>query len=530
MGTVKLTSGRLAEMFETATRAFIDKIDANYHASVYVGEHQPYFAESEFAGKYLDTCVTLARYFGAVGRKADSETALTHARLVAESIIANQREDGYIGGLAEGMELHGFSVWNQGFTMLGLLAYYELTGDRRALECSERICEYNASRFMGGADICAGGNNGSQHLSFLLPLVRLARLSEKPVCRDFVRHIVNAIRASDNNFFEFESILDLRSKKGIENFVILIGILEYGEEFGDESALPACVRYWDELAATQIRENGNGTYREVWTEGGNAPRMLCFDMRPDENCVAVGWIELSLALYWRLGEAKYLDAVEVALYNHLLGALDASGCDFAYYQPNYGRRITHTDESMYKCCRYRGYSAVSHLPDMLFRRTYDALELMVYAGAEYEDETVRIVERGGYPYGGDVRLALELRGEQRLKLKLRIPPYARSYALMLDGVRLDCAAKEGFVELDLSGEGSHELSLELALELEWKYVTIDGVKRVGARYGCLLLAFEEECEDAEMISVKPESGTARLVDYASAGREREFAVWARVRE
>lgn len=534
-----LTGGRLGKMFGSAADAFLHKIDPQLHAGAYIGEHSGGFAETEFAGKYLDTSVRYCKYFKDIGRDADAALALDNAKTVVGAIIENQREDGYIGGLGEGHETEGFSVWNQAFTMLGLVSYFELTGDRAALGAAERIAEYNALIFMGGADICGGSNNGSQHLSLLLPLVRLSAYSDNGSIALFAHFIVSRIRSSDNNFLDFGSILELRSKKGIENFVILLGLLEYGERFDFPDATDACMKYWDELASTQIRENGNGTLGEVWTENGSSPRMLGEADRPDENCVAVGWIEFSLAL-WRLThEPKYLDEIERTLYNHLLGAVSEDGADFAYYQPNYGKKLNITPESMYKCCRYRGHSAVSQLPEMLFSRIGDTIFTMVYTDEDYEDEDVRIEERAVYPYGSEVSLKLKFHRECHRKLVLRVPKDVSSVEVLLDSVPLDVRPERGLITLSISAGGEHELRLSFGVEPVRKPVVVDGVDRIGFTYGSLLLAAETD-DDPAALTVDPNApiipcgegfgfriGDVKLTDYASAGRSHGFVVWCR---
>ena len=302
--------GKLGNTYNSAINELIYGKNPQIHADAYTGEHDFGFAEIEFAGKYLDTCVRVA-----VTDKDEkrAEKAFQDAKIVVRSIIMNQREDGYIGGLRVGCEKEWFSVWNQAFTIIGLCSYREAfprdTLSEAALEAARKSARYNASIFMNDTSIMNGGNNGSQHLALLLGLTRVYKLTKDERIHDFILHFVGCVESSDNNFFSFDSILDLRSKKGIENFVILIGMLEYGDLFDDLSALAACEKYWDELAETQIRKNGNGTVHEVWTDGGNKPRLVGLDENPDENCVAVGWIELSLALYQRKGGKKYIDAV-----------------------------------------------------------------------------------------------------------------------------------------------------------------------------------------------------------------------------
>ena len=167
----------------------------------------------------------------------------------------------------------------------------------------------------------------------LLPLCQLYDITKDEKCKKYILFIVERIKDSDLNFFDFENILTLRSRKGIENFVILLGILRYAALFGDEAAVTSVEKYWTQVRDTQIRNTGNGTVHELWSENGNGCMLLGAEDKPNENCVAVGWMELSLALFYIKCDVKYLNAIDKTLYNHLLASISPDGSDFAYYQP-----------------------------------------------------------------------------------------------------------------------------------------------------------------------------------------------------
>lgn len=539
--TVKLTDGILADTYRRATDYFLHKIDVNIHASAYVGEHEDMFAETEFAGKYLDTCV---RYAQTAESEEDRRTALDHARTVKDAILANQRGDGYIGGLPAGKEWNCFSVWNQAFTVIGLVAYARVTKDKDALGAACRSAEFVMEHYTHSpaAHFFDSLNLGTQHLAILVALTNLYAETKKERHAEYIRYIVRILHDSDLNFLEAEDILQLRSRKGIENFLALLGLLEYGDLFDDPAALTGCVRYWEQLKAGQIRKNGNGTLFECWYEGGNEPKKLPVQLKPNENCVAVGWMEFSAALYERTGESRYMDAIEQTFYNHLLGAIGENGADFAYYQPNFGKRITATEQSMYKCCRYRGYSAISHLPEMLFERSGDTVTFRFYGGAVYEDEGIRIEESASYPFGTGVRFTVTAKAPCTRTLRLRVPA-------AVQGARLASGAEEigkmenGYLTFTRDfTETPTAFALSFDIPLSTEDAEIDGVTCRSYTYGTVLLAAEWKDEDGEptvsRTPVKPDAGTAyshiafrvgdvTLVDYAASGRTpgTSFSVW-----
>ncbi len=539
-----LTHGFLTEIYEKCNRHFLSGIDPQLHATAYIGEHAGIaFAESEFAGKYMDICVRLYRYTG-------DALHLQHAVQVAQSAVDNQRADGYIGGYERGREWNNFSVWNQAFTMIGLLSVWEASGEEIFFAAAERCAAYIAHHFLDSRDddILNAVNNGSQHLAVLVPMAMLYAKTEKPIYRNFFEYVFDRMRHSDNNFVEFSGIFALRSKKAIENFCCLIGMEMYSA-MTDNTAIHEAVKgYWREVGETQIRETGNGSIKELWTENGNAPAFLPIEERPNETCVAVGWAELNGLLFRREQQARCLDEIERTLFNHILGSLDADCTDLAYYQPNFGKRITRTAQDMYKCCRYRGFSAIACIPEHLFWETDGTVIPMIYTNALFESEHICIREETEYPFEGKIRFTVKGEGT----LRLRIPAWCGCHTVTQNGKELTSPCRDGFVDLSGAWQGD-EIVLDLHTEQRYKKAVIDGEGHVGITYGsvvCVLLGrkTDEVLQarlDASRAPQQRERGQYRLhffadgsqsgspetleiADYASAGkanRDEEYTVW-----
>lgn len=519
MVKAKLESGIILDKYNAIRDCILNKTDCAIHVTAYEGEHEDMFAGGEFAGKFIDICVKFYLY-------TQDKTFLDKAAAVVGSVIKNQRTDGYIGGLPKGKEWLNFTVWNQAFTVYGLCSYYEVTNDKKALSAAEKCIEFIDEYFMNGGDLFDCLNDGSQHCSILLSAVKLYKITGKKTHGDFVKYILKEIRKSDNNFFGFKSVFDLRSKKGIENFIILLGMLECGD-FCDDAVL-ACERYWDELYRTQIREPGNGTNKEFWVPDGNKPQFLSIDIKPNETCVAVGWIEFSAELFKKTGKAKYIDAIEKTLYNHILGSINSDGSDFAYYQPNFGKRITETDEKMYKCCRYRGYSLFSQIPFNLYCEDDSFITPFLYTNSVYEGDGLSIKQKTNYPF--DDTVSFEISGTTDKKLKLRIPKWSGDINVSgtntwRDGDYLICELK-----------GASKISVGFDFSPILHDASIDNTKYAYVTYGPVLLSLDSGLnKNLYDMTIEPKTVFKRtdkpnyklcfegpdnlfLVDYQSAGK------------
>ena len=524
---VYLKNGILKECYEKCVAVFENVIDCNVHINAYVGEHGDGFAESEFAGKYLDCCVNFYR-------QTKNEAILNHAKRLVSGIIENQHDNGYLGGYTKENEWMSFSVWNQAFTVYGLISYYKLTKEQQALECAEKCVKNIAEHFMNEkSDILDALNFGTEHISILITLPELYRLTKNEIYLNFMEYIFNRLKNSTNNFFEFDTILNLKSKKGIENFIPLITMVMYYELKGDEEALDGAKRYWTELEATQIRRPGNGTIAEFWTAGGNTAQFLAKEIHPNETCVSVGWGEFSTILFKQTKEAKYLDALERVLFNHLIGSFDEDGTDFAYYQPNYGKRVTRTSQNSYKCCRYRGFNAISQLNDIIFHEDEKDIIPMIYTAAEYKSDELIITEETNYPF--DDHITFKISGNTDKCFKLRIPRWCKKYVLTVNDAVVETKKTDGYVNLKINDGDIISLSLNTVVKKD--RVIINDKKYVGFSYGCVVLMADSNiCDDiygaknidttfkrnlATEYNIEFDSDDLSLVDYASAGKKHE---------
>lgn len=536
--SAKLRQGILNTYYTLLKENLYDKISVKMHADCYTGEHGADFAEPEFAGKYLDICT--AYYIN----EAD-EKALSGARQIIDSIIKAQRADGYLGMYMPGLEFEGFSVWNQAFTLFGMLSYYRIKKEEDVLQSVEKCALYLAEEFKK-RDILDAENDGSQNLVLILPMAILYGITGKKEYKDFLESIKNILKNSDINLISPDSILTLRSKKGIELLAAYIGLLEYARMTDDNEIVIGAIRYWEEINSTQVRNTGGATNFEVWTKDGNKPAFLPQYVKPNENCVTVGWIEFSLELFYFTREAKYLDAVEKSLFNHLLGAVSKNYNDFCYYQPNFGKKVQGTAQSMYSCCRYRGLTLFAHMNEFLYYADDNEIIPMIYADSVFENENVKIIQTTKYPESGTIEFDITIK--KKSKLKLRKPLWCSESVIYIDGKKagLDCI--DGYYTVDLTGERIHIIyEMEMCVRIEEAQIL--GADFVSVSYGPILMASDSSMgknitdimfnkNKTKFVKAEVSDGIITLVsddftlvDYASAGLKNpqtdEFSVWIR---
>jgi DUF1680 family protein len=567
-GITKLTGGILADRCTKNTENLYLTIDPEELKQVFRETHDSWYAEPEFVGHYLTAGPLLYQHSG-------NEKVKEHYQDVVNTVLKHQREDGYLGTYHPGLEFdYTFSVWNQNFIIKGLLAQYQETGDEEILKAAMKCADYNAKTFLysDSVELLLGLNQGVQHATILEEMAHLYRVTGKKLYLEFSEYILERLENSSikvisiPNTAEFWAIPYMMGcSKGIEMFNVYFGVLNMYEITGEESYLNAAKQYWRALQNGQIRITGNGSIGEHWSHLGNTPIELTNDLRPNENCVAMGWMKFNADLSSYSGEAKYFDELEKTLYNHLMGSQAHDGHDFSYYQGNIGKKIHAKDPGMYSCCRYRGMRILAYLPGYVYSQSDKSIAVNLYTPstttAAIGGISVSIEQNTEYPRNGTVNITVTPDQEKEFALLLRKPDWCDNMTISIDGETMGTSEARGYMIVDKTWPASgSEVLVEMEMKVQQIEAKINEEARVAVKYGPLVLAIDSRygtpimstsiraMENPELVNIPisddqftPQvmfktdgkiNGQCKqitLVDYASAGSidhgVDEFRLW-----
>jgi DUF1680 family protein len=113
-------------------------------------------------------------------RTRNSRPGLDHA---ANALIETQEADGYLGTYRKADRLAlvkhaGWDVWSHKYCLIGLLSYYQYTGQRPALEASRKAADLLIATYPAKRSILQAGHHaGMAATSVLQPIVLLHRLT-----------------------------------------------------------------------------------------------------------------------------------------------------------------------------------------------------------------------------------------------------------------------------------------------------------------------------------------------------------------
>ena len=305
------------------------------------GVLEPGIWQTEFWGKYMHAAVPMAD----LAADADWKARIGES---VKTVLASQLPDGYIGNYRDDKRGDVCDVWGAKYVMLGLLHWYDSTGNRDALKGAEKLSGWVMSKFGPGRRSLGaeGPFCGLMNCSVLEPIVWLYRRTGDRRYLDYAKWIVSEL---DSNRSGPELIplslakvplkdrhADKDGHKSYEMMSCCQGLLDYYIETGDSRCFDAARSVAESVIKEELDITGGGTQCERFC--GYA-KLQTHDRRiSSETCVLITWMRLCEKLLTVTGNADWADELEKTFYNAYLAALSADGSEFSSYGALCGTR------------------------------------------------------------------------------------------------------------------------------------------------------------------------------------------------
>ena len=410
--------------------------------------------QSEFWGKWTLGAVAAYRYNG------DPEL-LDKIKRGAEAILATQQPDGYIGNYAPEARLTNWDVWGQKYTLLGLLACYDLTGDKKILEGAVRLGDYVLTQIPAKKRIVqAGLYRGMPPSSILEPMVYLYLRTMDTRYLDFAKHIVSEWETPEGpqliskaldgvpvaDRFPKQALDDgtwwvwENGRKAYEMMSCYDGLLELYKLTGQADYLKAVEMAVGNMLEEEINIAGSATASECFYHGRRHQTEPFYHTM--ETCVTMSWMKLCANLLAVTHNPLYADQIERSAYNAMLATLKEDAAQMAMYTPLEGFRQANKPQcGMHlNCCSANGPRAFVMLPQVAVTQGDNTLYVNLYgpssSKAVLNGTEILLEQRTTYPEDGQVEIVLKPRKESEFSLALRIPSWSRIVRVSVNGEAL----------------------------------------------------------------------------------------------
>lgn len=215
------------------------------------------------------------------------------------------------------------------------------------------------------------------------------------------------------------------------------GMADVAALTGDSRYIEAINRLWENVVGRKLYLTGGIGARhtgEAFGDDYELPNAEAYA----ETCAAIANVLWNQRMFLLHGDARYVDILELSLYNGLLSGISLSGDEFFYTNPLASDGKTAVNRGAIgrqpwfdcSCCPTNDVRFLASLPGYVYaadaknKTLYVNLFVAGQATVNVGGQQVRLRQETTYPWNGRVRLRVELPGKADFALVLRIPGWA----------------------------------------------------------------------------------------------------------
>jgi len=476
----EIIKGNVGAQLSKAYDNGILKQDVERLVSPFLKQTETHLWQGEFWGKWMNSAVIAYQY-------KPTAALMNMMKEAVDRLVAAQTADGYIGNYAPEARLKEWDIWGRKYCMLGLLNYYELTKDKKALIAAkkEADCLMTELRNRNVSIVALGNHRGMAASSILKPFCYLYSFTGEKQYLNFAEGIVKSWEAADgpkllskanvpvgqrfpkpdsNDWYNWK-----QGQKAYEMMSCYEGLAELYRLTGNKQYLKAVEDTWQSIMDTEINITGSGSAMEAWF-GGKAIQYAPIK-HYQETCVTATWLKLSRQLLLLTGNCKYADAIEQTFYNALLGAMRQEGAGWAKYTPLSGQRLPGSQQCNMglNCCEASGPRGLFSVPDIAVMQGKYGVTICFYMLGAYQvtspqGQKITLTQEGNYENLGEIQMSLKMPKEEEMTLSFRIPCWSTNTNVLIKNERVKGVKCGEFLNITRKWKDGDVVSLKFDMQ------------------------------------------------------------------
>lgn len=396
-------------------------------------------------------------------------------------------------------------LYNVGHLYEAAVAYYEATGERKLLDVAIKSADLIDRTFGPGATQL---KDVPGHEEIELALCRLADATGEKRYAELARHFISfrgqGVKSQSGKVFLPDGrLVEAEFAPGAYNqnhqcvecqeeavghavraVYLYCGIADVAERTGNKAYLKTLDTLWKNVVGKKLHLTGSvGARRKGESFGANYE--LPNDKAYLETCAGIGNALWNVRLFGLTGESKYMDVVELGLYNGIISGVSLGGNEFFYPNPM-------ASTGGYKRSKWFGTSCcpvnvVRFLPQvgkfayaMCDNDAYINLFIESNAKLTLKSGDVKLSQQTSYPHDGKVRISVSpSQSGAKFALNIRVPGWCvgrpvpsdlyeqikpgseADFTVKVNGKIVKAKQVKGYVVLDRSWEKGDEVEVSM---------------------------------------------------------------------
>ena len=448
---------------------------------------------------------------------------------IAEWLALTQLPDGYLNCWYIGREIDkrwsnlrdNHELYCAGHMIEGAIAYFQATGRRRLLDIFCRYVDHIAATFGTGP----GQRRGyCGHQEIELALIKLHHATGERKYLDLAAYFIDERGSQNPHYFDVEALARgddpkkywfgsyeySQSHKPVREQDKVVGhavramymyaaMADLAADLGDAALKKACEALWRDVTATRMYLTA-GLGPSASNEGFTVDYDLPNDTAYAETCASVALIFWAQRMLNLDCDGAYGDVLEQALYNGALSGLSRDGTQYFYQNPlESDGSHKRWDWHPCPCCTMNVSRLVASIGGYFYSTGPNVVAVHLYgaSGAKFavDGQEVAIAQRTDYPWSGKISIAVSPASAARFAVRLRIPGWARTHAIAVNGVpEAGARLSRGYATIDRQWREGDVIELELPMAIERIYANPSvkaDIGRVALKRGPLVYCCEE---------------------------------------
>jgi len=382
---------------------------------------------------------------------------------IVEDLVDGQTNEGYFNSYYQTVEFanrftnrNNHELYCAGHLIEGAIAYKKATGKDAFMQAMRRYADYIYEVF---TDENRDKNYRTPgHEEIELALVKLYNETKNKKYLDLSKFFIDTRGTLDGEKHTFGNwasahyaqdhapIAEQATAEGhaVRCLYMLAGAADIARECGDKKLKKACETVFENIVGKRMYVTGGigGNYAgEAFSYDYDLPNELAYT----ETCASIAMIFFCQRMYLLTGEAKYMNIVEMQLYNTVLAGISLHGDRFFYCNPlevhperrDYFTTIKNSQFSPEyerpeyfgcSCCPPNVIRLIASIGQYMYHIDEDNNKICVnlYNSSEFDYNGIKITQETDYPRDGKIKITVEC--ERELELYFRIPAWNKKHS------------------------------------------------------------------------------------------------------
>ena len=392
-----------------------------------------------------------------------------------------------------------FEMYNMGHLLTAACVHTRVTGKTNFLDIAIKTADFLDRHYSDPTSDQAKHGICPSHL---MGLVELHRATGEPRYLRTAERLMEMREKVTKGDDDNQDRLPLRKHTtahghAVRGTYLYAGVADIYAENGDATLLEPLTKVWDDLVRTKLYITGgcgalfDGASPDGSEDQANITRVhqafgrsyqLPMATAHNETCAAVGSALWNWRMFLVTGDGKYADLLEWTLLNSVLAGVSLEGD--AYFYTNTLRRTLPEPHQLrlprerqkffsWFCCPPNAVRTIAESSNYAYAVGRDAIATVLYGSSTLTatldgGRIVRLSQHTDYPWDGRVRLTIDETSGGAWGLKLRIPSWAKSHTITLNGQAVPKAeVRDGYVQIRNDWKLGDSVTLDLPMPVRF---------------------------------------------------------------